>query len=154
MQLLGDLRVRVAVGDQSHHLLLALGQRDAVGRVLLPGRHQRPEARVQVVAARDGDAKRLQELGRIGLLEHVAARARTERLARVLGVLTHREDRDRERRMSDEAGGQRGEARAARHRQVECEQIGLVLADFADRGGDVRGFGHDFHITRLLDDFS
>ncbi len=51
--------------------------------------------------------------------------------------------------MGDEALRQRREARAARHRQVERQQVGLVLADRADRGGHVAGFGHDAELARL-----
>ena len=104
---------------------------------------------MQVVAAGDREAEGLQQLRRLGLLEHVAARPGPQRLAGVLGILAHRQDRDRERRVGDEAGGQRREARAARHRQVERQQVGLVLADFADRGGHVGGFGHDPELARL-----
>ncbi len=102
---------------------------------------------MQVVAAGDRHAERLQQLGRLGLLEHVAARARPQRLAGVLGVLAHREDRDRERRMGDEALGQRGEARAAGHRQIERQQVGLVLAHFADHRRDVGCFGDDAELA-------
>ncbi len=98
---------------------------------------------MQVVAARDRQPEGLQQLGRLGLLEHIAARSRSQRLAGVLGVLAHRQDRDRQRRMGDEAGRQRRQARAARHRQVERQQVRLVLADRADRGGHVGGFGDD-----------
>ena len=104
---------------------------------------------MQVVATGDGQAERLQQLGRLGLLEHVAARACAQRLARVLRVLAHRQDRDRERRVRDEAGRQRRQARAARHRQVERKQIGLVLAYFSDRRGHVGGFGDDAELVLL-----
>ena len=104
---------------------------------------------MQVVAAGDRQPEGLQQLRRLGLLQHVAARAGPQRLAGVLGVLAHRQDRDRERGVGDEALRQRREARAARHRQVEREQVGLVLADRADRGGHVAGFGHDAELARL-----
>ena len=149
VQLLGDLGVGVPVGDQPDHLALALGQRDAVGGIVLAGGHQRAEPRVQIVAPRNRQAEGLEQLRRLGLLQHVAARPRPQRLAGVLGVLAHRQDRDRERRMSDEALWQRREARAARHRQVEREQVRLVLAHRADRGRDVGGFVEDPKLSRL-----
>ncbi len=104
---------------------------------------------MQVVAPRDGQAERLQQLRGLGLLEHVAAGPRAQRLARVLGVLAHRQDRHREGRMRDEARGQRPEARAAGHGEVEREQVGLVLADFTDHRRDVGGFGDHPELARL-----
>ena len=149
MQLLGDLRVGVAERDQPHHLALALGQRGPLLRVLPAGRHQRAQPRVQVVAAGHREAERLQQLGGLGLLEHVAARPRPQRLAGVLGVLAHRQDRDRQRRMGDEALRQRGEARAAGHRQIERQQVGLVGAHFADRRRHVGGLRDHDELLRL-----
>ncbi len=102
---------------------------------------------MQVVAAGDGEAEGLQELGGLGLLEDVAAGAGAQRLAGVLGVLAHREDRDGERGVRDEALWQRGEARAPGHREVERQQVGLVGADFADRGGHVGGLGDDAELV-------
>ena len=104
---------------------------------------------MQVVAAGDRQPEGLQQLGRLGLLEHVAARARAQRLAGVLGVLAHRQDRHRQRRMGDEALGQRREARAAGHRQVERQQVRLVLAHLADRGGHIGRFGDDPELAVL-----
>ena len=116
---------------------------------VLAGGHQGAEPRVQVVASRHGQPEGLQQLGRLGLLQDVAACAGPQRLAGVLGVLAHRQDRDRQGRVGDEAGGQRAEARAARHRQVERQQVGLVLAHRPDHGGDVGRFGDDLELARL-----
>ena len=74
-------------------------RRDLACAAVLAGGHQRAESGVQVVAAGDRGAEGLQQLRRLGLLQHVAARTGTERLARVLGVLAHREDRHGQRGM-------------------------------------------------------
>ena len=95
------------------------------------------------------DKKTLSALRELGLLQDVAAGARAERLARVLRVLPHREDRYREGRMGHEALRQRREARASGHGQIERQQVGLVLAHFADHRRHVRGFGHDPKLPRL-----
>src|SRR6202034_3931041 len=142
MQLLGDLGVGEAQRDQAHNLALTLGKRDPLLVLALAGNHQRAKARGQVIASRHRQAESLQQLGRLVLLEHIAARAGTQSLARVLGVLAHREDRHRERRVRHEAGRQRREAGTAGHREVECEQVGLELSHGANRRG---------HVSRLRD---
>ena len=45
--------------------------------------------------------------------------------------------------------GQRRQARAAGHRQIERQQVRLVLAHFADHRGHVGGFGDDAKLARL-----
>jgi hypothetical protein len=104
---------------------------------------------VQVVAAGHRQAEGLQQLRGLGLLQHVAARARPQRLARVLGILAHRQDRHRERRVGDETGRQRRQARSAGHRQVERQQVGQVLSDRTDCRGDVSCFGDHAELSLL-----
>ena len=104
---------------------------------------------MQICAAGDGEAERLQQFGGLGLLQDVAARAGAQRLARVLGVLAHRQDRDRHRRVRHEARGQGAEAGAARHRQVQRQQVGLVLTHRPDQGRDVGRFGDDLELAFL-----
>ena len=151
LQLLGDLGIREAVRDQLDHLRLALAERHVIATATAAvGRRQhRPEPRVQVVSAVDRGPERLQQLGRLGLLQDVAPGTRAQRLAGVLGVLSHRQDRDRKRGMGDEHLWQGPEARPSRHRQVERQQIRLQLADLADHRGDVGRFGHDRELSVL-----
>ncbi len=109
MQPLGDLRVRVPERDQPHHLALAVAEHRPVLGSLLTGDHQRAEPGVQVVASLHREPEGLQQLGRLGLLEDVAAGAGAQRLARVLGVLAHRQDRHGQVGVRQEALRQRGE---------------------------------------------
>ena len=51
--------------------------------------------------------------------------------------------------VGDETGGQCREARAAGHREIEGQQVGLVGPHFADRRGHVTGFGHDAKLPAL-----
>src|SRR3954454_736687 len=119
VQLPGDLRVRVAEGDQPEDLDLALGQ--VVGRAGGLGRRCRDagaELRVQERAAARGGAHGLHELLVGGLLEDVAARPGLEGLARERGVLLHREDDDlRAGRLLAEDGDRR-QAGIAGHVEV------------------------------------
>ena len=125
VELLADLRVRVAERDQAQDLELALGE--VVGR---PGGRRRggepgAELGVEVGPALRGRADRLHELGVGGLLEHVAARAGLQRLARERGVVLHRQH--------DHGGalrelGDRGQARRPGHVEVEDQDVGPVRA--------------------------
>ena len=111
--------------------------------MLLPGRQLRTEAGVQIVAPCDGEPERLQQLCGLGLLEHIAARPGAQRLARILGILAHRQDRYRQRRMCHEARRQRRQTRAPGHRQIERQKVGPKLTHRSDRRGDVSRFADE-----------
>ena len=104
MQDLGDLLVGVRLGDQLEHLLLARRQRlvGALGGVGHPVADQRPLDGVgqERLAAVHG-ADRLEQVLVDLALEHVARRARLERLEHVALVVVHRQHEHLRRR----AGG-------------------------------------------------
>ena len=85
----------MAEREQAQHLALAVGERVAprLGGALGLGCDQaRAERRVDVAAAAGDLAHRRDELGVGRLLQHVAGRAGSERLAHVARVVLHRED--------------------------------------------------------------
>ena len=149
IQLLGDLAVRMAERDQSQHIDLALGQ--VVGRAggRLAG-DAGAERRVEVRLVRGGAADRLDKLAVGRLLEHVAERARGERLAREGRLGLHRQHDDLGIGHLGAQRRDRVEARLARHVEVKHEHVGLMAADVAPRGVDVTRLGDDLESVLAL----
>ena len=114
VQLFGDLGVGVPERDQPQHVDLALGEVVRRSRRRLGG-DARAEPRVQVALAGRRAAHRFDELVVGGLLEHVAERARAERLARERRLLLHRQHDDLRlgRLLRRIAGSPRGSSRPA-----------------------------------------
>ncbi len=144
VQLPGDLGVGVAERDQAQHRDLALGQ--VVGR---PGRlrrlggEPRPEPRVEVGVALGGEPHGLEQLVVGRLLEDEAERAVAQRLAGERRVVLHGEHDDRGLRRGRAQLGDRVEAGAARHVEVEHQHARPVRLRHPDGGRDVAGLGHD-----------
>ncbi len=117
VEALRDLGVREAFGDQVDDRALALAELHHLTCVTAGERGAEP--RVDVTTAFHRDREGAQHFRRVGLLQDIAAHARANRLTGVLGVLAHRDHRDRQLRVRDEAARQRTEARAAGHREVQ-----------------------------------
>ena len=152
VQLLADLGVRVAEGDQPQHLDLALAEvvRRA-GRRRRLGRQPRAQPRVQIGVAPRRGADGLDELVVGGLLEDVAERPRAQRLARERRVVLHRQDDDRGARRALQEPRDRGQARLAGHVEVQHEDRRAVRADVAHRVGDVARLGDDLEVVLALE---
>ena len=110
-----------------------------------------PSRGFRIALARRGAAHRLDELVVGGLLEHVAERARAQRLARERRLLLHRQDDDLGvgRLLADH--GDRLEARAAGHVQVEHEHRGVVAAHIAPGALDVARLGDDLEVRLAVE---
>ena len=138
---LRDLLVRVPEREQAQHLALALRERillRAPPLLGVGGEEPRAEAGMHVPLARRDRADRADDLGVGGLLQHVAARTRVERLAHVARVVLHREHehlrvghRLQQRRHALDPA-------LARHHHVEQHDVGLVLDRLEDRPLGVR----------------
>ena len=99
---------------------------------------------------RGGAADRFDELAVGRLLEHVAGRARSERLARERRLGLHRQHDDLRVGRLGAQRRDRVEARLARHVEVEHQHVGLVAADVAPGGVDVARLGDDLEAVLAL----
>ena len=151
VELVGDLVVGVAERDQAQHVELALGQ--VAGRAARSrgrGGHARAELGVEPGAAAGG-SHRLDQLGAGRLLEHVAAGARAQGLARERRVLLHGQDHHRGIGRGLGHGRDRLQARAARHVEVEHEHGWLVAEHGPTRRVDIARLGKDLDVILGLE---
>ena len=142
-QLLGDLVVRVAERDQAQDLELPFASGRASGPAGPPGAAamRAPSSGLSQVPPPAAALIAWTSSVPAELLEHVAARARAQRLAREGGVLLHGQDDDGRvgRGLGDLRDGL--QARAAGHVEVEHEHGRLVAERVAPRRVDVAGLG-------------
>ena len=109
------------------------------------GRHPRQpgaEARIEIGAAREHRAHRLDQLRLGRVLEDVTAGARAQRRAREARFRLHRQHHDRASRGRLEEPGNRRQRRRARHVQIEHHDPRLM--SFGERQGrlDIACFSH------------
>ena len=133
-------------GDQAQDVELAVGE--PVASLRRVGGEPRPELGLEVGAPGGGEVDGGDQLLVDGLLEHVAEHAALDRLARVGGLVLHRQHDDPGLRRRVPKLGHRVGARTARHVEVEHQDVGLVPAHVAKRAVDVAGLGH--HLEPLL----
>ena len=152
-ELLGDLGVGVAQGDEPQDLDLALGEVVRRPRRLRRrGGEHRAQARIEVRAALGHPPHGVDELVVGGLLEHVAGRARTQRPPRELRVLLHGEDDDvRVGRDLLHAGDGVERAELAGHVEVEHEDRRLVPEHRAQGRFGVAGLRDDLEAAGALE---
>src|SRR3954470_11891930 len=155
-QLLGDLLVGVAAGDQPEHLAfpggelvelrVALGRRVRRERVQHEPRQPRPEHRVALVHPAHGVGE---VIGR-DRLRDVAPGSRPDDLDDVLGGIA---DREGEEPRSVFVGGDLPDdpgAAALRHVHVDQNDVGTGTADSLDRGCDVGRVAGDLELPPEL----
>jgi hypothetical protein len=145
-EVVGDLGVGVPERDHAQDLDLTLGQ--IVGGLVLSRCKARPELGLQVGPALRGHPHRGHQLLVDGVLEDVALHPQLHGLARERGLGLHREHDDRGLRRCLEQLGDHAEAGAARHVEVEDQDIGLVGANVAGGVLGVAGLGD--HLEALL----
>ena len=108
------------------------------------GGHPRAQPRVQIAFVGGRAPYGLHELVVGGLLEHVPDRAGAERVPRERRLLLHRQHDDLRLRRLRADIGDRLQARAAGHVQIEHEHIRGVTAHIASRAVEVTGLGNHF----------
>ena len=152
-QLLGNLGVGVAERDQAQHLHLALGQ--AAGRSPRRlGGDPRAEPGVQIAVPSSRAPDCLDQFGVGGVLQYISEDARGERLTGIGRLVLHGQHHDPCIRCLGPDVGDRVEARAFRHVQVEHEHIGMMAPDVPARALDVAGLGHDLEVTFVFEQLS
>ena len=105
-----------------------------------------PEPGVEVALAHGGAMHRFDELLVGGLLEHVAERAGAQRLARKRGLLLHRQHDDLGAGRLRTDRGNRLEAGAAGHVEIEYQHPRVVAAHVAPRAPHVGRLGEHLEV--------
>ena len=157
-ELAGDLARRPRLGDELDDLHLARGERVVGRRLAAAGAldevaHQRAHgARVQErLAAHRGPAG-LDQVAVGDALEHVARRARAQRLEQVLLVVVHGEDQHAQAVAAVRELARGLQPGHARHRDVQDGEVDVVLQAALDGLGAVADLRHDAQVGLAFED--